>query len=58
MWRDLSHQWQIVFEEAWKAFGFGSTPIGAALFDREGQLIDTKLLRVKTLGARSFRKSP
>ena len=39
MWRDLSYQWQTVFEEAWKAFGFGSTPIGAALFDKEGQLI-------------------
>ena len=39
MWRDLSYQWQTVFEEAWKAFGFGSTPIGAAIFDKEGQLI-------------------
>ena len=39
MWRDLSYQWQTVFEEAWKAFGFGSTPIGAAIFDKEDQLI-------------------
>ena len=39
MWKDNSKQWQIVFEEAWKAFGCGSIPIGAALFDKNGDLI-------------------
>lgn len=39
MWKDLSSQWQVVFEQAWKAFGYGSTPIGAALFDKEGRLV-------------------
>ncbi len=39
MWKDLSSGWQAVFEEAWRAFGFGSTPIGAAIFDKEGKLI-------------------
>ena len=39
MWKDNPKQWQIVFEEAWQAFRRGSTPIGAALFDRDGELI-------------------
>ena len=39
MWEENSRQWQIVFEEAWEAFRQGSTPIGAALFDRNGNLI-------------------
>ena len=38
-WKDISKQWQIVFEEAWEAFRQGSTPIGAALFDKNGNLI-------------------
>lgn len=39
MWKDLSNQWQTVFEEAWRAFGCGSTPVGAAIFDDKGKLI-------------------
>ena len=39
MWKEISKQWQIVFEEAWEAFRRGSTPIGAALFDKNGNLI-------------------
>ena len=39
MWSDLSAQWKTVFDEAWRAFCFGSTPIGAALFDKSGKLI-------------------
>ncbi|MBO6140364.1 MAG: nucleoside deaminase [Ruminococcus sp.] len=39
MWSDLSVQWKTVFDEAWRAFCFGSTPIGAALFDKSGRLI-------------------
>ena len=39
MWDDIARQWQIVFDEAWKAFCHGSTPIGAALYDRNGELV-------------------
>lgn len=39
MWNELSEQWQTVFEEAWEAFRSGSIPIGAALFDKDGNLI-------------------
>ena len=39
MWKDISKQWQTAFCEAWKAFGLGSTPIGAALFDKNGDLV-------------------
>lgn len=39
MWKDLSKEWQAAFEEAWAAFCSGSVPIGAALFDRDGQLV-------------------
>ena len=39
MWNDNPKQWKIVFEEAWKAFCCGSIPIGAALFDNNGDLI-------------------
>lgn len=39
MWNDISYEWQVTFQEAWKAFCFGSTPIGAALFDKSGNLI-------------------
>lgn len=37
MWSDISKQWQTAFEEAWKAFCEGSIPIGAALFDENGE---------------------
>ena len=39
MWNDLSAEWKTTFDEAWRAFCFGSTPIGAALFDKNGKLI-------------------
>ena len=39
MWKDLSPQWQIVLEEAWKAFSNGCAPIGAAVFDNNGHLL-------------------
>ena len=39
MWNDLTKQWQIVFEEAWRAFCYGSTPIGAAIFNKDGSLV-------------------
>ena len=47
MWKDLSSQWQVVFEQAWKAFGYGSTPIGAALFDKEGRLVISDRTKAK-----------
>lgn len=37
MWKDLSIEWQAAFAEAWNAFCRGSVPIGAALFDENGQ---------------------
>lgn len=39
MWKDLSREWQTAFEEAWLAFGIGSIPIGAAIFDENGVLL-------------------
>lgn len=39
MWKDLSAEWHIVFEEVWLAFRNGSTPIGAAIFDENGSLL-------------------
>ena len=39
MWNDISKQWQTAFEEAWEAFCTGSIPIGAAVFDENGDLI-------------------
>lgn len=39
MWSDLSYEWQTAFSEAWTAFKNGSTPIGAALFDGNGNLV-------------------
>jgi tRNA(adenine34) deaminase len=39
MWKDLTLGWQIAFAEAWIAFGNGSCPIGAAIFDEEGNLL-------------------
>lgn len=38
-WNDLQRPWQVCFEEAWQAFLAGSLPIGAALFNPEGQLL-------------------
>ena len=39
MWSELSAQWQCVFEQAVLAFREGNIPIGAALFDENGELI-------------------
>ena len=39
MWKELSFEWQTVLSEAWEAFCAGSTPIGAALYNKEGELI-------------------
>ena len=35
----LKREWKIAFNEAWEAFKAGSTPIGAALFDENGELV-------------------
>ena len=39
MWNDLSYEWKTVLTEAWNAFKNGSTPIGAALFTKDGELV-------------------
>lgn len=39
MWKDLTLGWQIAFAESWIAFGNGSCPIGAAIFDEEDNLL-------------------
>lgn len=39
MWADLSKEWKVAFEEAWTAYYHGCVPIGAAVFDAEGELI-------------------
>ncbi|MBO5571562.1 MAG: nucleoside deaminase [Ruminococcus sp.] len=39
MWKDLTFQWQTVLEEAWTAFTNGSIPVGAAVFDKNGDLL-------------------
>ena len=39
MWKDLTLGWQTAFAEAWIAFGNGSCPIGAAIFDEEDNLL-------------------
>ena len=39
MWKDISFEWKTAFEQAWIAFCGGSTPIGAAAFDENGELI-------------------
>lgn len=39
MWKDISQAWQLAFEEAWKSFCDGSTPIGAVLCDEDDNVI-------------------
>ena len=39
MWKGLSVQWQTAFAEAWIAFCTGNIPIGAAVFDENGELL-------------------
>lgn len=41
MWKDLSKEWQITFEQAWEAFKQGSIPIGAMITDTEGNVVIT-----------------
>ena len=38
-WQQLAFPWQVCLEEAWAAYCVGSLPIGAAITDREGQLL-------------------
>lgn len=39
MWKDISSPWKTAFEGAWEAFRCGSVPIGAALYDKNGELV-------------------
>lgn len=39
MWKDLSIQWQTVFNEAWKAMQGKNVPAGAAIFNSKGELL-------------------
>lgn len=41
MWKDLSEEWKITFEQAWIAFQNGSIPIGAIITDTAGNIIIT-----------------
>ncbi|MEM8532023.1 MAG: nucleoside deaminase [Chloroflexota bacterium] len=38
-WQQLAFPWQVCLEEAWAAYCVGSLPIGAAITDRQGQLL-------------------
>lgn len=38
-WSELQQPWQVCFEEAWTAYRSGSLPIGAAVFDQNGNLL-------------------
>lgn len=57
MCSDLSYEWKIAFEEAWTAFKNGSTPIGAALFDKDGNLIAQNRNRANEEGTLNKRTS-
>jgi tRNA(adenine34) deaminase len=39
IWSTLSSPWQVSLEQAWKAYGSGSLPIGAAIVDTDGQIL-------------------
>ena len=39
MWIDISPVWQEAFEEMWKSFCAGSTPIGAVLCNEAGEIV-------------------
>ena len=39
MWSDLAYPWRVCFEEAWEAWKVGCIPIGAAIIDKESNLI-------------------
>lgn len=57
MWSDLSYEWQTAFSEAWTAFKNGSTPIGAALFDGNGNLVTSNRNRAGEKGTLNKRTS-
>ena len=57
MWSDLSYEWQTAFSEAWTAFKNGSTPIGAALFDSNGNLVTSNRNRAAEKGTLNKRTS-
>jgi len=40
LWDRLARPWQCCLEEAWLAYGSGSTPIGAVITDATGQSRD------------------
>ncbi|MBO4877640.1 MAG: nucleoside deaminase [Ruminococcus sp.] len=39
MWKDLTEEWKTAFGEAWEAFRAGNIPIGAAIYDEDGNLL-------------------
>jgi len=39
MWKDLTEPWKIAFSQAWQAYVEGSIPIGATLFDENGNCL-------------------
>ena len=39
MWKDLTREWQMTFELTWEAFKRGSIPIGAMIFDEDGNIL-------------------
>lgn len=57
MWNDIKREWQIALEEAWTAFCNGSTPIGAAIFDENNQLIIRDRNRANENGTKNRRIS-
>ncbi len=57
MWSDLSREWKIAFSEVWTAFKNGSTPIGAALFDKSGNLVMSNRNRANEEGTLNKRTS-
>lgn len=57
MWSDLSREWKIAFSEVWIAFKNGSTPIGAAIFDKSGNLVMSDRNRANEEGTLNKRTS-
>lgn len=57
MWNDISNEWKIAFSEGWTAFKNGSTPIGAALFDKDRNLITQNRNRAGEEGTLNKRTS-
>ncbi|MGI6562680.1 MAG: nucleoside deaminase [Clostridia bacterium] len=40
-WQDLECGWQTAFTKAWEAFCSGTIPVGAAIFDENGNLVSS-----------------